>query len=204
MFFTEAMRSSFVLIVWSCLCKQIFKVRQTFSIMFRSGLCAGHDSVGIWLSLFHWVVLAETWHGALSSCKVQGCVGKCFATTGHKHWSKTLIYFSEFTFLCTNQFTHSFVCNASPKHDWQYGLTASVAILAQTLRHKSFLWTPPNINFLIFPNHNLCLIWKNYPRPMFSDIPMIFCPTKCSSLSPVDRSDRNRLCDDSPFKTSTM
>ena len=102
MFFTEAMRSSFVLIVWSCLCKQIFKVRQTFSIMFRSGLCAGHDSVGIWLPLFHQVVLAETWHGALSSCKVQGSVWKCFAATGHKHWSKTLIYFSEFIFPCTD------------------------------------------------------------------------------------------------------
>ena len=49
-------------------CTRIFIVFQTFSIILRSGLWAGHGKVPMELeSFFHSFALADTWQGALSS-----------------------------------------------------------------------------------------------------------------------------------------
>ena len=78
------------------ICSLIFKYLHKFSIMLISELCAGHVITAKLFSCFHWVVSLERWGVALSSWKIQGFCGKCFAVTGHMLWSKIWIYFSEF------------------------------------------------------------------------------------------------------------
>jgi hypothetical protein len=59
----------------------------SFSIMLRSGLCGGQRRVRIPFSSFHWFARKETWHGALSSWKIQGLSEKCPTTT---HYIRSL------------------------------------------------------------------------------------------------------------------
>jgi hypothetical protein len=176
-------------------------------MILRSGLCGGQagSRVGMRLSLFHWVVRTETWHGALSSCSVQRSVGKCLVTTGHKHSSSTFIYSSEFIFPSTGyKFSNTFVSNTAPKQHSHRRLTILVTILLCTLRHNSFMWATPHIYFLVFSNNNLRFIWKIDFWPMFPYIPVIFWSAKRSPLTSVDTSNSNRLRNSSPFESGIV
>jgi hypothetical protein len=66
-------------------CTWIFSIFHTFSIIFKSGLCAGQGRVFILFSSFQRLALTETWHGALSSWKIQSRFEKCLAYSGVQH-----------------------------------------------------------------------------------------------------------------------
>ena len=92
---TESIKSARVLIIATSLWSFNLITRHTFSIMFKSGDCAGQVIPGIAFSIFQSRVNLELCAGALSSWNINGCSAKCFATTGQKCTSRIFVYFFE-------------------------------------------------------------------------------------------------------------
>ena len=79
-------------------CSLILIVLHTFSIMFKSGDWGGQFRQFNSFSLFHWTVLREAWHGALSSWKMYPPFGNILAITGHTLSPRVSKYFVVFIF----------------------------------------------------------------------------------------------------------
>ena len=93
-------------------CNFSFIVRHTFSIIFKSGDCAGQVIAGISLLIFYSHVNLELCAGALSSWNINGFSAKFFAITGHKCVSKISVYFLESILPSTG----ARVLTPSPRH----------------------------------------------------------------------------------------
>ena len=85
-------KSSIVVMQSTSFCSCRFSLCQIFSIIFRSGDCAGQ--VNVILLFFNQYSMTERalWTGAWSSWKIQLFSGKCQAITGHKLSSSMSIY----------------------------------------------------------------------------------------------------------------
>ena len=133
------------------ICSLIFKYLHKFSIMLISGLCAGHVITSKLFSCFHWVVSLERWGVALSSWKIQGFCGKCFAVTGHMLWSKICIYFSR-VYCPINWYKspHTFMSYTTPKHHTCYLPGLPISSFTKTVWSPLFTFFSPYMHLTTF------------------------------------------------------
>jgi len=147
---TILMKSLSFLISFTRFCSRHFSTLHTFSIMFMSGLCAGHWRVALSLSFFLAFALIETWHGALS-WKIQGLLTKWRATTGHKLSNKIDMYLSALMYVW-GQWTYSMVTNTAqmletgaPSRARPQDIQAAIDLHQQKLRLLAWFLSPLRI-----------------------------------------------------------
>ena len=116
---TASMSSSLVLIVCCTGWRRILIILHTFSIKLMSGPgdCEGQSKHSISFHVFQASALLDTWDGQLSSWKTHGLLPKCFATTGHKYWSRSSIYFRVFKLPSLGVKTPTPVAQTQPQNE---------------------------------------------------------------------------------------
>ena len=94
---TIDVRSSLLLISSRRLCSWYFVTDQRFSMMFRSGLLAGHWMVGRLVEALYSPIKCEVCIEAPSSWNRNSLLPKCLAMTGHRLLSRISLYLAELT-----------------------------------------------------------------------------------------------------------
>lgn len=103
---------------------------------------------------------------------------KVFGNVNNMLVSKVLIYFSELIFSSTGVKVLTLKYTINPENIAEHFTVLSVPIQSE-----------------------FCLITKNYPWPIFLNIPMKFCPVIMESFFTISGTNGNFLCNSSMFVT---
>ena len=143
-------------------CSSIFIFNYTFSMIFKSGLWAGHSMFLISFSSSECFCYASSMNRSIVIWEVPG-----------NDWPQTTV--QNFNIFCCiyysinfSQSTDAIVCNATPNHDADFSV--------YTGTNTSLL--SPNINSIVISNHNLALVRKQSPFSIHQMATVVFpCTT---------------------------